>query len=528
MNSHFYLFRKSWQNRLKEILHSPGLLVLYILIVLGIVTGLLASLFGAVQSEASLPVAYLIPIFGAFLILFYTIAIGKGLASGDTLFDMSDVNLLFLSPVNPRATLLYGLLRTAGTSFWAGFFVLFQSSSLSHFGVTYIGLLILFAAFFLYMMVLTLLSLVIYILTNGKPARKRLVRILSAAVFVPLLAFAAVQFMQTGDWLMTLDAVVASPVLAATPFVGWASAGAVALIAGNILAGLGWLGLLVLAGVGMFAYIWFSRADYYEDVLVATETAFAKKRAAAEGDIHASGAADGKKVKVKQTGLGGRGARVFFYKHLRETFRQNRFGFMSLYMLVTMAGFIGLSFILRGELEITMPLQIVMWMQVFMIGTGRGLYETYSHYIYLQPGSAFRKLIWSNMELMLRCVVESVLFLGIPGLLMRSNVFVVVSCMLVYICFSFMVLGINYLSMRLIKANIAKGLLLTVYVFAVILFIAPGLAAALITGFAVGGIGGALLGLTILWGWTLLVGLICFALSKDVLHNCDMPTMRKE
>ena len=528
MKSHFYLLRKTLLNMLKEIARKPGLMALYIIILLGIGASLLGTLLGAARSEASLPLAYLTPIFGAFLLLFYAMAIQKGLSAGDTLFSMSDVNLLFVSPVNPRATLLYGLLRMAGMSFWAGFFLLFQGGNLAHFGIAFGGVLLLFGVFMLNMMALTLLSLVVYNLTNGRPGRKRLVRVLSAAVFVPLLAFAAVTFLQTGDPLATLDAVVTSPVLAATPFVGWASAGAIAVLGGDTLAGFGLLGLLVLTGAGMFAYILFSRSDYYEDVLVATETAFEKKRAAAEGDVMANSANAAGKVKVKQTGLGGRGARVFLYKHLRESFRQNRFGFFSLYMVIMTAGMTALAFFLRGETDVTTPMQIVMWTQIFMIGTGRGLYETYSHYIYMIPASAFRKLLWGNMELMLRSLVEGVLFIGIPGIVMGSHPLVILSAAAVYVCFSFMLMGVNYLSMRVLSANLSVGLLLIAYTCAAILFAVPGVAGALIVGIAVGGVGGALLGLTILWAWCLLVGLVCFALSKDVLHKCDMPTAKKQ
>lgn len=526
MNSHFYLIRTGMKNRIKELIHKPGKLALYLLVVLGIAAALIASLFGAEHSEDRLSLSYLRPILSAFLLLFYVISIQKGLASGDAIFEMSDVNLLFVSPVNPRATLLYGVIRLVGMSFWAGFFLLFQSSTLANFGVDFGGVLILFGAFILNMVALTLLSLLIYSVTNGKPARKRLVRILAVAVFLPLLIFFALRFFANGDILLTLNDVAESPFLATAPFVGWTSAGAVALIEGNLLAGLGWLGLLVLSGGGMLLYLMLSRSDYYEDVLVATETAFEKKRAAAEGNLQAAGSTAAK-VRVTKTGLNGAGVRVFLYKHLRETFRQNRLGFFSMYITLTAAGILALSLFLRGHMDIVMVLQVLLWIQVFMIGTGRGLLETYSHYIYMIPGSPFQKLIWSNMELMLRIAVESVLFLGIPGLILGSSPMVILGSMAVYIFFSLMLLGVNYLSMRFTEANISQGILLMIYFFIVLLFLAPGLAAALIVGFSVGGLGGTLIALLILSVWELVVALVCFALSKDILHNCDMPTMKK-
>lgn len=525
MNSHFYLIRTGLKNRIKELFRKPGNLVLYLLVILGLAAALISSLFGPAQAEAQVSVSYLLPVIFVYLLLFYAISIQKGLTSGDAIFEMNDVNLLFVSPVNPRATLLYGLIRLVSTSFWAGFFLLFQGGTLAIFGVGFDGVLILFGMFILNMVILTLLSLVIYSATNGRPTRKRLVRILAIVVFLPLLLFCAMRYAAYGEFLPTLNDVIESPFLAATPIIGWTSAAAMAFIEGRMLAALGWLGLLLLSGAGMLLYIMLSRSDYYEDVLVATETAFEKKRAVTEGNIQATSAANAKgKVKAAKTGLNGKGARVFLYKHLRETFRQNRFGFFSMYIVIITVCIWAVSIFLRDKVDMITVLQILMWMQVFMIGTGRGLMETYSHYIYMMPGSPFRKLIWSNMELMLRTVVESVLFLGVPGLIISAYPTVILSSMAVYILFSLMLLGINYLSMRFTGANISQGILLLVYFLMVLLFLAPGLAAALAVGFTLGGVTGTLIGLVILSAWELIAALICFALSKNVLHNCDMPT----
>lgn len=523
MKSHFYLLHTSIKNRFKELLRKPGKLILYLLIVLGFAGALVASLFGATLSKGDLPISYLLAIFFAFLILFYGMAIQKGLASGNAIFEMNDVNLMFVSPVNPRATLLYGIIRLAGMSFGAGFFILFQSSTLANFGIDFGGVLILFAVFILTMMVLTLLSLVIYSTTNGKPVRKRIVRIISVVIFLPIIVFFAINYFANEDFILALNDIIDSPVLAVTPFIGWASAGAISLINGNLLVGLGWLGLLFLSGAGMLLYIMLSRSDYYEDVLVATETAYEKKRAA-EGNVQTAGSTTAK-VRVKKTGLSGKGAQVFLYKHLRETFRKNRFGFFSMSTIITTASIIGASiFVLDGD-DIITVLQVLMWIQIFMIGTGRGLLEIYSHYLYMIPSSPFKKAVWSNMEMIAKTFMESVLFLCIPGLIMKSNPMFILASMLVYVLFSFLLLGVNYLSMRWTETNISQGIEIIIYFFAIVLFMAPGLAAALIVGFSAGGIGGTVLALLILSIWELIVAFVCFALSKNILHNCDMPSM---
>lgn len=524
MKSLIYLVRTEAKNNLKELLQKPAKLVLYLLVILGIGAAILGSLVQE-NSQGSLPSFWLKGIYFSFLILFLILGIQKSLTSGDAIFDMSDVNLLFVSPVDSRSTLLYGLIRLTKTSFWAGFFILFQSSTLSRFGVNFGGILVIFFTFILNTMVLSILSLVLYSVSNGNPKRKRMVKLFTALPFVPLIVYFIIQYLTLQNPTAALQEALGSPFLNAIPFAGWTAAGTTALLEGNLLTGLGFLGLLLLTGVGLLIFILRSRADYYEDVLVATETAFEKKRAVEEGDLQSVSLGNAK-VKVTRTGVGGTGASSIFYKHLRETFRQSKFGFFSTYSIFLGICILAASIFLRGSMDTLLILQILLWMQIFMIGTGRGLKETYLHYIYLIPVSPFQKLVWSNLELVFKTLIESVFFLGIPGLILADNPFVIVAAMLTYTAFSLLVLGVNYFSMRFSEANISQGILIVLYFLFVILAMLPGLIPAMIVGFSIGGSAGAFWGLLILLAWELIAGLSLFAASKGVLHNCDMPSAK--
>ncbi len=525
MRSLVYLVATEFKNMVKEIFRKPGKLALYLFIIVSIVGLLVLSMTGRSIDEMQLPLYWLQGIVFAFISLFLVIGVQKGLTSGDAIFDMNDVNFLFTSPVNPRIILLYGLVKMAKTSFLAGFFILFQSNTFAIFGVDFGGLLIVFLLFMLSIIAQSLLSLLIYSVSNGKPRRKMVVRVIAVAAFVPLVLFYGWQLLATGSPLMALEASLQSAFMNAVPIAGWAAASSCAFISGDVLAGIGWLALL-LAGCGvMLAYIVLSRVDYYEDVLVATETAFEKKRAMAEGDVQAATMGSGK-TRVTKTGLQGFGASVFFYKHLRETFRQNRFGFFSLSTIIMFAVAVVVSFAMREELDLTVILQVLMWIQVFLIGTGRGLKEVYVHYIFLVPEPPFNKIVWSNLELVFKTFLESLLLLLVPGIILGTPPLVVFGSILAYTLFSLLLLGINYLSLRWTEVNISQGVMIAVYFLAVVVFVAPGLAAALVVGFAVGGEAGILAGLGILSGWELIAALICFFFSKNVLHSIDMPSMK--
>ncbi|MDD2498077.1 MAG: putative ABC exporter domain-containing protein [Desulfitobacteriaceae bacterium] len=526
MNSLVFLLVRSARNSLLELRRKPAKLLLWVLVLAGIGGIFLLSLFTRQSAAGSLDIVWLKGILFLFILLFVVIAIQKGLANGDVIFDMNDVNLLFVSPVSSRLILMYGIVRMAKMAFLMGFFILFQSNSLSQgFGVGFDAVLLVLLGYMLAVGVLQILSLLIYSLANGKPRRKLAVRMLAVAAFLPIIAYAGVQLIGTSDLLPALENTLRSPLSAWTPVAGWASAGVVSLISGDMGNGFLFFGLLVLSGVLLILYIAWSNPDYYEDVLVATETAFEKKRGLAEGQIN-SEASSTKKVKVDKTGIGGLGTSTIFYKHLRESFRANRLGLWGVSSIIMVLGTTLFSFFLRGVDGGTLILlQILMWMQIFMIGTGRGLKELYMHYIYLIPESSFRKIVWSNLEIAFKVLVESVAAFGIAGLIMGEPVWLVAAAIVVYTLFSFLLLGINYLSLRWTGADISAGLLIFIYTIMVIVIMLPGLISAIVLGSMIEGIG-VLIGLGVLALWELLAALGCFALSKGVLHHLDMPVMR--
>ncbi len=108
---------------------------------------------------------------------------------------------------------------------------------------------------------------------------------------------------------------------------------------------------------------------------------------------------------------------------------------------------------------------------------------------------------------------------------MGEPVWLIAAAIVVYTLFSFLLLGINYLSLRWTGADISAGLLIFIYTIAVIIIMLPGLIAAIVIASMIEG-GGVLIGLGVLALWELLAAFGSFALSKGVLHNADMPVLR--
>ena len=526
MNALAFIITRSLKNTVLEVFRKPAKLIVWIVVAAILVGLFIMSVF--VRSAPEQTFAELIWLKGfifALFSIFVIISVQKGLSRGDMIFSMSDVNLLFVSPVDSRHILFYGIVQMAKMSMLAGFFLLFQGNSIcSNFNVGYGSVLIIFLGFILALSLMQIVSLLIYSHTNGRPGRKRFVQIFTALVFVPLSAVYCVALINSGDVLTAIEAALRSPALSWIPAAGWAAEGTISFIAGDFDTGALFYGLILLGAAGLIFYIMRSNPDYYEDVLVASETAFEKKRAISKGQVSLEAVSD-RKIKVVKTGIGGIGASSLFFKHLRESFRSARFGLWGIQSLLLVAGAIIFSFAAKNT-GIILLLQILMWFQVFLIGTARGMKELLCHYIFMMPESPFSKALWSNAETMLKIIVESAFIFIVAGLIIGESAVVILLCAAVYTLFSLLLIGINYLSMRFAGMDISAGFTLVLYMIVTVIVMLPGLAAAIFCGTAVGGQWGLALGLLILAVWELIAACLIFAASKGILHNCDMPVVK--
>jgi len=530
MNSLWYVFSRDAKNKLLELKRKPGKLVMYLLVIAVLVTVIVISI---TQEPATGNIADIMWLKGIVIALFmFTVyaAISQGLKKGTTLFQMEDVNFLFVSPLNSRKILLFGVIRMMKASLLSSLFILFNSSTLrTFFGVEFSGMLMIFAAFVLVTAVSQLLTLVIYSMTNGRKRRQTFVKYAIGILFIPVAIGIVRHIVGAGmDVPAGLLDFLHSPISSYTPIAGWAATGAVAFITGQYAMGAFFFGLLAVVGIALVAVIYIGNPDYYEDVLVATETAFEKARDIADGKIEAATTSD-KEIKVKNTGVGGIGASALFYRHLRESFRVNKFGLWGISTLVLTGLAIAYSLLMRqvgyegGNHMITM-LVIVMFMQIFLIGTGRGVKDQYNHYIYMIPENPFNKLLWSNLEAFLKIAVQNALMFISAGIVMGTDVTFIALSIITCTLFAFVILSISFLSMRFTGAHMSMGILSMIYMSAIVIVMIPGLAGAIIVAVMFGD-AGLFLALAILSAWELAVGVVCFYAAKGVLHDCDIPSL---
>jgi hypothetical protein len=524
-----YLVLTDLKNRALELLHKPAKLVVALLIVVAIVGTMILSFVGSSPEANGNPVWLKASVF-AFIVFYLVIMLKSGLSSGSTIFDMSDVNLLFVSPISSRRALAYGIARMIRTALLMSIFILFQASTFRNlFGLDYGAVVITLGVFMLSVIFLSALALVVYATTNSRPRRQLAVRLAAVAIFVPAAIDLVMTLVQTRPLGRAIETFVASPSLAWTPIAGWTGQAAYAWSTGQLGQGLLFTALLVAATGLLLGYFAWANPDYYEDVLVATQTAFERKRAVAEGQVQTE-AFSTKTIKVARTGVGGQGASAVFSKHLRESFRANRMALWGPLSFVQVGMGAGIALLGRGEGAASEVLIGVMaslaFLQLLTITMGRGLKELYSPYIYLIPAPSLAKILWSNVEIVFKVFVETLVTFVAAGLILGANPIIIALCVAVFTAYAGLLLGLNYLSLRWTDINLTGGFAILIYLLTVGIALAPGLVAAVLAGAAVGGLAGTSLGLVVMTVWELLVALGCFAASQGALDNTDMPTVK--
>ena len=472
------------------------------------------------------------------LLLFTVPILLNALQKGTTFFGMSDVNLLFVSPISPKKILAYGLMKQMGRTLLMMFFFLFYGAMMAQtFGIVWTDTLALVVGAAVTLFSVQVLSLLLYNFTNGNPAR---VRTAKAILYVYLAAIAGIillEFTEGGSNMEALLAAVSSPKLEYLPLLGWIKGACFAFIAGNLAqAGL-FAGLTVLAVAACVLVFVRGNVDYFEDVLQSTETAQEQRDAlkkAADSGMMTTNNGKKRKYKVRTTGIRhGWGANAFFYKHLCEARRRSRIPFLDANTIILVLVNLGMAFLLSNiwsEEGDVMPAGLMMiigaafscYILFFLNATGAWMQELMKPYIYLVPASGFTKLVWAAMSTMLKPVVDGVIVFAILGIYAQANPLTVLLCILVYASMGVLYIAGSVLSDRILGTVANKGLIMILYMLILLLLVLPGVGISLVLLLTMGDFLPAIvIGMPVVL-WNLAVSAGVFALCRNNLENVEL------
>jgi hypothetical protein len=416
MKALVYLLRTRLKNQLLSLKKKPAMLILYLIITAFVVFSIVMMIVSdADKSQIGFAdERILYAIFAGLGLLYVYLFANSGVSTGSSLFTMPDVGLLFVAPVSSKKILMYGLISTFGKSLLGSIFILYQIGNLKqNFNYGALEILTLFVVFALMVLFCQLLSIGIYIFTNGNPSRKKLVLGMVYALFV-FIALTTL-YLQRQEQIGIFDAllkVIDAKWFGYIPVAGWSLMLFTGVIHGSLANALIGLALFLVVGGLIIFLLTMGKADYYEDVLVSTETTYQKLKDAKEGrTIQRSN----KKVKVKDNEVGinkGSGAYTFLYKHMLEMRRRSRFIFVDTLSIFLIAGGAAAGYFFKkyaAPVETVYGvLGVAVYMQFIFSMMGKLKGELLKPYIFLIPEKSVKKVFAASLTSFIKQAVDGI------------------------------------------------------------------------------------------------------------------------
>jgi len=473
-----YLLVKQLKNRIISLKRKPGMLILYCIVVAVILFSIIFLLVSGENIDksdyADERILYLL--IAGFGLLFLWMFTNSGLSTGSSLFTMPDVGLLFVAPISSKKILMYGLLSTLGKSLLGSVFILYQVGNLrTNFGFGFIEIMSLFIIFALMVVFCQLLSIGIYIFSNGNPVRKNLIKVILYAFLIFIAATALL--LQRQEHLSLFDAVLqltSSRWFGFTPIAGWMTMFFIGVVQNSLSMILISLVLFFVVGFAIVLILTAGKADYYEDVLLSTETTYQTQRAAKEGRRVTN--AQGKKIKVKDEDQGirhGRGAMTLAYRHILEMKRKSRFVFADNYtaFAIIAAGFAGYYFRSKGApvFAVYAVLGVGVYIQMLFNMMGKLQTELIKPYIYLIPEKSIKKVFAASITSLIKPCLDGFLIFIVLTVSWRSNPMECLFSAAAYAASGAVFVGFTILYQRVLGGQPNK--LVKVFVGLILLFI---------------------------------------------------------
>ena len=520
-----YLLITSFKNRLLSLKRKPALAVLYGIIFISIILMVIAfhADTNSINTASYKDIRILYGIIALIGMLYIVIFSSTGLSTGSTLFTMADVGLLFVSPISSRKILLYGLLKQMAATIFSALFILYQIFNLrKNFGLDSKGIVYLFIIYAITLFFCQLLSIAIYIYSNGNPVRKNIVRVIYYGVIVMIvISIFVLQRLHGGSLIENGLILVDNRLFQSVPVIGWGVMFFRSGIEGDILSLTVSLSLYILSSMVIISLFTSGNADYYEDVIYSTEITYRRLQDAKEGK---KTLAKNVKVKDKVTGIKkGFGSNAIFYKHLLEGKRESRFLFIDSYTIIASigAGIAGkyIPSVTAGYIILAM----LIYIQFFLTMAGKLPMELKRPYIYMIPQRSLHKVVSASLTTIIKSFVDGILFFTIVCVVTKTSPLLNMFLALAYACSGLFFVSFQLLAQRLLGGQPNKIITLTVGLGLFFILLSPGIGFSI---FAVSVLPAALtfLGTLPFTFSSIIISVFIFVLCGDLLDKAEYTT----
>ena len=442
MSTLLFLTACKMKNKFTELLKKP----LKLIITLGLVA-LLVMNFSLSQGApvGNRPLVEFEAIIFVFYLFCFVTEIKKGFQSGGTMFSMADVNLLFLSPVNPVSVLFHGMLSRLGSSMWMALAFVYQFALLrSYYPVTAPVMLTAVAGYGAVVFLSQLAGMLVYFFTCGQQKRIKKAKAVLYSLCGVFAGFFAATLIASGDFTATSLAASATALpMRFFPVAGWIFTTVEGLMLAETLKVLISIMACVVFVAAAFVFLAFSKRGYYEDVLLSAEKSADKK---ADAQVISPD-----KISMNVKGMKrGEGASAFLYKHMLENRRIKKVFLSptSLFYLILIAVY---GFVFKSDFTVLFSLSCTV--SFLPVLSGRWIKELTLPYIYLVPESAVRKLFYILPEMLPKIITEGVLQCVFIGVICRLGAVTVILLIIARLSFSMVLVCSALITARIFRES---------------------------------------------------------------------------
>jgi len=438
---------------------------------------------------------------------------------------MADVNLLFSTPISSKRILIYGLIKQMGTSLLVGFFLLYQYAWLNlTYGLTLGGLLGILLGYCIVVFCSQLTAMIIYSLSSNDEKLQGKIRFTIISLISIVILYVLYKTINSPQNILNSAVEAANSFwLNLIPVAGWIKMAVVGILSSNynyIICG----AVLIFVYIPVIIYtITKIHSDFYEDVLLATEVSYSAITSKKEGHI-----SDNRKhVKVGKTGINkGKGAGVFFYKHLLENKRSGLF-IIDRTSIMFVVICIVYSFFTRNAFSqdngsLLPVFMFATYMQIFSTAMGRWIRELKMPYVYMIPVNPFLKLVKISEENILKISAEAIILFVAIGIILSSSPAEIAACILARIGFGVLFMSGNILTERLLGSLSNKVVIMFLFIIIMFLIALPGIVIATFTASSISILTPIIVGLSITFIWNMLISVLIIFLCRDILNYAEL------
>lgn len=516
----FYILRKSVKNWLLDLKREPTKLIIYISCLIFVVLALVVNKGNSSEKSIFNPSLYS-TIVGILILVFTAPDLYSSINKGATFFRGADINLVFTSPTSPQKVLVYGFIKQIYASFFAVFFILFQSYTISRFSnIKSYGIIVIMFGLFIMLLFTSILKILLYSIASKSERNKVILRnafkVLGA--FLIIVYFIELNITRApGKAILSL---LNSPLVPYIPVYGWVREIIMASMNGVSVMFFVYIILIILSGALCSYIIYSMKLDYYEDVLASTElkeTAIASTRRGEKVTIQS-----GKKPRVRKVQYTRKGkfASAIFWRQILE-YKKTGFALIN-----GMSVFYAVIAITAGIFSPVKDLKIILggmiYLQLIFTFANKWQKDLSNPYIYLIPDHAFKKVIYATAVDNFKNVVDGTIVFLITGILFKSNIILILLNIIAFASVGSLFIYGGILTRRILGSG--NNIIFTAFIRIVILvlIVAPSIVILGVLYSSVSGFSGMILGYVSSIVYNIAFSALILYLGKGVFENVEL------